>query len=207
MVISNKEQETIISIASRYGCISMQQVYDLMPQHTHTNLQMLTTQLINNEFLDVVGDDILVLHGCKDRYKKKTIDMLWAIIRLSKGNIEEIMDVMVGVPPVDYVLTVNHKNSYKMVMASESTISYLSEQVARSYEKKQIRNKEAHHLYDFFSCFVLIATSEKVVSVIKEYDFPETIYVMYLDYYTTQKPVFKLLKKSPKVVQNKDLKR
>lgn len=202
MVISNKEQEIILSLTSRYGCVSMQQVYDLMPQHSHMDLQRLTTQLINNGFLDVVGDNILVLHGYKDRYKKKTIDMLWSIIRLSKGNIEEIMEVMVGIPPVDYMLTVNHKNSYKMIMATESSISYLSEQITKSHEKAQKRASEHKHIYEFSSCYVLVATSKEVVSVIKEYDFPETIYVLYLEYINAQKPSIKLLKKSPEPAPN-----
>lgn len=47
----NKEQSTIISLVSKFRCVSMQQLYDLLPEHSHRGIQMLVAQPVKGRRL------------------------------------------------------------------------------------------------------------------------------------------------------------
>ena len=137
----NEEQTIIMNITSKYGCMSMQQIYDLIPQHSHKSLQMLVTQLVKGRYLEIVDDHYVVINGYKDRYKRKAIDMLWAIIRLTNGNVEEIMDSLNAAAPVEYLLTVHNTKTYKLLTPNESKLVLLQELIEENHKKAIAKKK------------------------------------------------------------------
>lgn len=141
----NKEQTIIMNITSKYGCMSMQQIYDLIPEHSHKSLQMLVTQLVKGRYLDIVDDQYVVINGYKDRYKRKAIDMLWAIIRLTNGNVEEIMDSLNAAAPVEYLLTVHNTKTYKLLTPNESKLVLLQELIEENHKKSSSQKEISSH--------------------------------------------------------------
>ena len=198
----NKEQTIIMNITSKYGCMSMQQIYDLIPEHSHKSLQMLVTQLVKGRYLDIVDDQFVVINGYKDRFKRKASDMLWAIIRLTNGNVEEIMDSLNAAAPVEYLLTVHNTKTYKLLTPNESKLVLLQELIEENHKKALAKKKSQTTKYkvqfNFESYYALVVTSKEMMSILKEYNFPVPIYVIYLEYISPYKPQIKCLKKSPK---------
>lgn len=198
----NKEQTTIMSLVSKFGCVSMQQLYDLLPEHSHRGIQMLVTQLVKGRHLEVVNDMYLVMSGFKDRYKKKTIDMLWAIIRLTKGNLEEIQEVLNASAPADFIVTVDNKTTYKLMTVTESKLPVFAELLEDRHNASKKKNKGKEPKYKFESYYVLVVTSKDVMRSLKEYDFPVPIMVVYMEYLNPYKPQIKCLKKMPNNTEN-----
>ena len=82
----NENQTAIISIISKFGCMSLQQVYDLLPSYSHKALQTFVTQLVKGHYIDIVDESYLVPYGKKANYSHKTIDSLWVIMRLAHNK-------------------------------------------------------------------------------------------------------------------------
>lgn len=182
MATLNNNQQLIMNIVSKYGCMSMQQVYDLFPSYSHRELQIMVTQMIKGKYLDRIEDMYLINYAGKDKFKKKTIDYLWAIIRLTHGNLEEIQDTLRAASPYEYMLTVRNTRTYKLLMPTVGKLGIINEILSQSVENAKKAPKKK---YEFETFTVFVCTSKEVLAAIKEYNFPTQVIIVYLDYSVT----------------------
>lgn len=196
----NNDQQIIMNIVSKYGCMSMQQVYDLFPNRSHRELQIMVTQMLKGKYLERIENMYLINYAGKDKFKTKTIDYLWAIIRLTHGNLEEIQDTLRAVSPYEYMLTVKNIRTYKLLMPTVGKLGIVNEVLSQAVEKAKKAPKKKYELESFT---VFVCTSKEVLAAIKEYDFPTQVNIVYLDYETTPlKPTITCWQKKASTAKN-----
>lgn len=194
----NENQTAIISIISKFGCMSLQQVYDLLPSYSHKALQTFVTQLVKGHYIDIVDESYLVPYGKKSNYSHKTIDSLWVIMRLAHNNINEIREVLRAASPCDFIFTSNNTTTYKILTGSVPKISLLHDLMEQNSKKKKQKTATKNILYNFESFYVIIVTSKDIMQALKEYDFSAPVLIAYVKYKECDKykPDIKILKKS-----------
>lgn len=196
MAALNEKEQMVMSLVNKFGCISMDQVYAFFPTFEKKSIQLMVSQMVKKRYLSIVNNTNLVAYGKTTNYKRKNIDMLWAIMTVAKNNYEDVVECLHSQPPCDYALTVQGNQTFKFTMVSPTKIAEMVPAMEKS--KKNEEKYKKGKLFTFESYFVFVCTDAESVKYLKEIDFPSMVLVAFVDHPESGKPTVKVMKKMPK---------
>lgn len=185
-----KEQEQILKIVSKYGCISIDQLEQILSTCPKKMTEMMVTQLAKRQYLEIVNGMYIVCYGHKDSFNKNTIDAIWTMLKLTRHP-EDLCYVMQASNPVNYIFTAENKEMFEILTLNPTNVHFLS-LLESKYQDRQAKSK-----HPLNSWYVFIVRNQETVKLIKEYDVSFPFIVAQLeDEVHTVRPNIRLLKKA-----------
>lgn len=121
MIKLSHEQQNILNLVSRFGCLDIEQAYYLLKSNPINISAILINMLIKNDYLELINEHILVGKGSKKMYDRDIINCIWVMLKIAK-NESEIYDSMSAQAPAKIYFTINGKDSFELIPVNQSKL-------------------------------------------------------------------------------------
>lgn len=155
-----KEQQKILNMISKFGCLHIEQAYQLLnPIQPHIST-MLINMLVKNEYIELVHDKYLVSRNAKE-VNHDTIACIWTMMKLVKSN-EEIFEAMKAVAPATIYFTRDNKESFEIIPLNETNLI----SIRNMQDKILAKNKQFEDIAD--NWYVFVIDNKEIIGKIKK---------------------------------------
>ncbi|MEE1256236.1 MAG: DUF5697 family protein [Lachnospiraceae bacterium] len=155
------EQQKILNIISKYGCLHIEQAYQLLnPTPPHIT-SILINMLVKNEYIKLMQDKYLVAKNSSKGVNHDTIACIWTMIKLAKSN-EEIFESMKAVAPATIYFVRDNKESFEIIPLNETNLIAIRNMQDMILEK----NKQFEEIAD--NWYVFVIDNKEIVGKIKK---------------------------------------
>lgn len=189
------EQQKILNMVSKYGCLHIEQAYILLnPIQTHI-ASILLNMLVKNDYMDLLQGQYLVMKNSPKGYNPDTIACIWTMMELAQNN-EEIFESLKATPPATIFFTRNNRESFEIVSLNESNLINI-----RTMQDKIIaRNKQFEDITN--SWYVFVIDNKEIIAKIKKcnlkFPFIVALHGKSDSNSANSKPAIKFMKSIPK---------
>ena len=186
------EQQKILNIISKYGCLHMEQVYQLLNPTPPHIISVLINMLIKNEYVTLIQDKYLVVKNSSKGVNHDIIACIWTMMKLAKNN-EEVFESMKAVSPATIYFTRDNKESFEIIPLNETNLIT----IRNMQDKILAKNKQFEEIAD--NWYVFVIDNKEIVGKIKkcELQFP-FIVALHEGQDQIGVPSIRLMKSTPK---------
>lgn len=206
MSITNEQQE-ILSLVSKFGCLDIEQLKILLEPYEEKTVNMLVQTLIKNHMISIVNQRdkrYIVPFGNEKSLKHSVISCVWVMMELST-SIDEMKESMKAEAPALFYFTSNRKESFEIMYVDSNNLFKLN----AVQEKYKLRNR--HKSKAFAENYTVLVVGNKdnneqenmaLIRQIHGYELEFPFVLALVSGTTNGKPVIRTFKSVPKNVPN-----